>query len=374
MFRKRPVSDKNLILNLIKKSDELGTVAQPSKRMSTQLENPTFDDSLFQQRLPQLYRAILNSFRKISRSFALFNVSFATLFVLELAAFFFYTPFLTQPVLLAVSLSALFLTIFSYFIFLFYFQAKKPEQFVQLKEQFLASLQKLFTLEAGHRLSIAASLLKLAAYLDDFEESLYPVPSFFSSLKLPLQKLSAQCHWQDVFRFKQILLNSAIDEHLHQIRSTPTDLEVHASLANTYIALSKLFSEPKRPAHERAYRKRKEAFEENFLAAATLAMEELQILNHYAPNDPWVHEQLAAGYRDLKMPQEEIREVETLLKLRPHDRDLLFRLGFLYFEQGSNAKGLKIYEELKEANYKKAQDLIMAYGHPQLSRPFSDVL
>ncbi len=121
MFRKRPVSDKNLILNLIKKSDELGTVAQPSKRMSTQLENPTFDDSLFQQRLPQLYRAILNSFRKISRSFALFNVSFATLFVLELAAFFFYTPFLTQPVLLAVSLSALFLTIFSYFIFLFYF-------------------------------------------------------------------------------------------------------------------------------------------------------------------------------------------------------------------------------------------------------------
>lgn len=345
--------------------------------MSTQLENPPTDDSFFQQRLPQLYRAILSSFRKISRSFALFNVSFAALFVLELAAFLFYIPFLTQPVLLAISLSCLFLTIFSYFIFLFYYQAKKPEQFVQLKDQFFSSAKKLLGPsdgESNHRLSIAASLLKLEAYLDDFEANLYPIPSFLSSIKQLLERLSAHCHWRDVLRFKQILLHSAIEEHLQQIRATPTDLEVHASLANTYIALSKLFTEPKRPSLQRAYRKRKDVFEENFHAAASLAMEELKILNHYAPNDPWVHEQLAAGYRDLRMPQEEIREVETLLRLRPHDRDLLLRLGLLYFEQGSNAKGLKVYEELKEANYKKAQDLLMAYGIPPVPVPLDSYL
>lgn len=342
--------------------------------MLTELERPLTEDSFFQQRLPQLYRAILNSFRKVTRSFAIFNFSFASLFVLELAAFFFYIPFLTEPLLLAVSLSCLFLTVFSYFIFLFYYQAKKPEQFIQLKGQFLSSAQKLLSHSKGeHRLSIAASLVRLAAYLDDFEKSLYAIPSFFSSLKRPLERLSQQLHWQDVLRFKQTLLLSAIDEHLQQIRATPTDLEVHASLANTYIALSKLFAEPKRADLERAYRKRKEVFEENFHAAATLAMEELQILNHYAPNDPWVHEQLAAGYRDLCMPQEEIREVETLLRLRPQDRELLLRLGLLYFKEGNNAKGLKVYEELKAANYQKAHDLIMAYGNPQQSTPFSEI-
>jgi hypothetical protein len=34
----------------------------------------------------------------------------------------------------------------------------------------------------------------------------------------------------------------------------------------------------------------------------------------------------------------------------------------IYFEQGQNAKGLQVYEELKKANYKKAEDLIAIYG------------
>lgn len=341
--------------------------------MSVQL-NTLSPDAPFQENLPKLYRTILGSFRKITRSFALFNVSFAALFAAQLAAVFFYSPFLSQPLLLAISLSALFLTVFSYFIFLFYYQAKKPEQFDQLKEQFLSSAKKQLTAyDAGQRLAIAASLVKLAAYLDDFEESLYPIPSLLSPVKRLLQGVSAQCHWKDVLRFKQALLHSAIDEHLQQIRATPTDLEAHASLANTYIVLSKLFAEPDNPARQRAYRKRKEVFEEHFLAAATLAMEELQILNHYAPNDPWVHEQLATGYHNLRMPKEEIREVETLLQLRPLDRDLLFRLGLLYFEQGNNAKGLKVYEELKEANYQKSQELIMAYGNSKASHPLPEI-
>ncbi len=342
--------------------------------MITQMNNSSNENLLFQERLPHLYRTILGSFRKITRSFALFNVSFAALFTAQLAAVFFYSPFLSQPLLLALSLSALFLTVFSYFIFLFYYQAKKPEQFNQLKQQFVSSAKKqLATCDAGQSLTIAASLVKLAAHLDDFEEGLYQIPTLLSPFKRLLEGFSTQCHWKDVLRFKQTLLHSAIDEHLQQIRATPTDLEAHASLANTYISLSKLFAEPKSPALQRAYRKRKEVFEEHFLAAATLAMEELQILNHYAPNDPWVHEQLASGYHDLRMPQEEIREVETLLQLRPLDRDLLFRLGLLYFEQGNNAKGLKVYEELKEANYQKSQDLIMAYGSPQKSRSFSEI-
>jgi tetratricopeptide (TPR) repeat protein len=143
---------------------------------------------------------------------------------------------------------------------------------------------------------------------------------------------------------KLLLLESAISEHLQQIRATPTDLEVHASLASTYVALSKILKD------------------EKYKTTARLAIEEFRILSHYAPNDPWVHEQLAVGYRDLGMPEEEMREVETLLKLRASDKEILYRLGTLYFKQNMNAKGLQVYEELKRANFKKAEDLINSYG------------
>ncbi len=146
---------------------------------------------------------------------------------------------------------------------------------------------------------------------------------------------------------------AAIEEHLKQIRVTPTDLEVHASLATTYVLQSKIY---------RIKGTRKEDLEERFRTSSRLAIEEFQILNHYAPNDPWVHSQLAIGYRDLDMPIEELREVETLLKLCPHDKETLFRLGKLYFCQGMNAKGLQIYEELKQSNFKKAEELIASYG------------
>ncbi|MBF8263582.1 MAG: hypothetical protein HW387_1247 [Parachlamydiales bacterium] len=333
--------------------------------MTSRIENAAFDDSYFQQNLPQVYRATLQQFRRVTASFVFFNFLFLALFVSELLFFLIFLPFLMQSTLLAISLSGLFLTIFSYFVLHFYYAAKKPEQLVQLKTEFISSCRQLTgaTLsESSHHLAIAAALTRLATYLEDFEWQFYRLPALLKTFSRPLSQLSAFCHWQDVLRFKQILIYAAIDEHLHQIRLTPTDLEAHASLANTYIALSKLFIEPNRSPNPSAFQKRKDSFNEYFRIAARLAIDEFQILNHYAPNDPWIHEQLARGYRELSMPQEELTEVETLIRLRPQDNELLLRLGTLYFEQGHNAKGLKIYEELKQAHFHKADDLIASYG------------
>ena len=60
--------------------------------------------------------------------------------------------------------------------------------------------------------------------------------------------------------------------------------------------------------------------------------------------------------------EEEIKEYETILSLCPDDKDTLFKLGMLYFQQGFNAKGLRAYERLKRSNYRKAEDLIKFYG------------
>ena len=106
-----------------------------------------------------------------------------------------------------------------------------------------------------------------------------------------------------------------------------------------------------------------EKFEKKFRMTAEKAIEEFKILSQYAPNDPWIHAQLAYSYHDLQMPLEEIQQYETIQKLNPDDKDNLYKLGVLYFQQGMNAKGLKVYEELKKAHYKKAENLIKHYGN-----------
>ena len=322
------------------------------KNMSTQLENnDSFDNAFFQHNLPQYYRAILKDFKKSVHAFVSFHLLYLFVFSTELFLFFFFLPFLAQSAIFAFALGGIFLTCFSYFILLFYLQAKKPEQLILLKEQFLSSCRQILSVptgEAEHHLSIADALSKLAAYLQDFEVHFYKVPKGARSLSGAISRFSSYCYREDVLKMKLLLFQTAIDEHLKQIRITPTDLEVHASLANTYVALSKVYKQA--------------LLEEKYREVARLAIEEFSILGHYAPSDPWVHEQLAAGYRDLGMPEEEMKEVQILLELRAQDKEILYRLGSLYFKQGMNAKGLQVYEELKKANFKKAEDLISSYG------------
>jgi len=324
--------------------------------MTTQIESPTYDDSYFQHHLPQIYRTVLKDFKRIAQTFVFFHAFFIILIVAESVLFL---PFLTRSALAALGFGALFLTGFSYLVLHFYYQARKPERMVHLRDLFLESCRRHIGVPAGepqHHLSIAAALLKLVLYLEDFEKNFYRLPQSLQAINTLFSRLSAYCYSGDVLKLKRLLLAAAIEEHLKQIRMTPTDLELHASLGSTYVTQSKLYRT------QMGSRKQQILFEENFRASARLAIEEFRILNHYAPNDPWVHEQLAQGYRELEMPEEELREVETLLRLRPQDKEILYRLGQLYFRQGMNAKGLQIYEELKQSNFKKAEDLIASYG------------
>lgn len=312
------------------------------------LEKPeVLDHAFFQQNLPQCYRAILFGFKKISHSFVKFHLWFVAGFAIELCLFFSFLPWLLHTNLVALALGGFFLTGFSYFVLLFYYQAKKPEQFLELCQQFLNSCKQMLP-PGEHHLSVADALVKLAAYLQDFELHFYKTPKILTKF---VSYSAVRFFKTDVFQMKLFLLEQAVKEHFKQIRLTPTDLEVHASLANTYVALSKVY---------------KAANDLKYKDIVRLAIEEFSILSQYAPNDPWVHEQLATGYCDLEMPVDETREMEILLKLRVQDKEVLYRLGQLYFKQNLNAKGLQVYEELKKANFKKAEELISSYGLTQV--------
>ncbi len=326
--------------------------------MSVQLDESQFSPSLLQEKLPQYYRMFLRDFRRAAQGFVSFNTFFLSLFLLELIGFASCFSFVRDSALFAITLSTFVLTLFSYCILYFYYSAQKPEQFIQIKERFTRACREGSSLPE-EEYALAPIFCDLAAYLDGFETRFYQIPDNVRPLAPLVQALSCAFYRTDLFLMKELLLQAAIQAHLAEIRSTPTLLELHASLSNTYLSLSQLYMNAK------SFQKKKSVLlelERRFEVASRLAIQEFQILRDYAPNDPWVYEQLATGYRSLQKKEEEMQELDMLLKLRPHDQEALLRLGTLYFETHRNALGLRIYEELRKLHIKKAEELIRSYG------------
>lgn len=342
-----------------------------------------FDRDYFNNHLQKAVDGLLPPFSKVVKAYVLFNLFFLFIGTSEILLFIYGLAWLTQSSALAFSLAVIFLTISSYFILRVYLQTKKPLQFLQLRDRFIAATKSLIGYQEGvpeHHLALANACSRGASALQGKEYSYYFPPKRLAFLAGPLERFSFWWHWEDIHRMRELLLLYSVDEHLQLVKCEPTNLEVHTALANAYVMLSSLYVdqgkgdgyEEERWAHNNSLLA--EELDRKFRAASERAMEEFKILNDYAPDDPWIHAQLAYSYRDLQMPQEEIREYETILRLRPDDRETLYRLGTLYFEQGLNAKGLRVYEELKRSHFKRAESLIKyygAYGQPESSSPIS---
>lgn len=346
--------------------------------MTSQIESDGFvhlDKQYYQEKVTELFSPFFHQFNKIIRSALIFNLAFLSLGAIEICLFVLFFAALAKSAILAFSLGLLFLTAFSYAVLRIYFQAKKPEQLIDLKNGFLsecAYFMQTQELAVDHHLAISNAICKLASRLYGREYHCYPMPRKLAFLSPFFQKFSCWFHWQDVQKMKEILLEAAIDEHLKMIEIEPTNLEVHASLANVYVMLSHIYSDPrKQEGHEEGSwvpsGKTSNEMHQKFQEAAERAIEEFKIIKDFAPDDSWVHSQLAYSYHDLQMHREEIQEYEILLRLKPEDKDTLFKLGVLYFEHGYNAKGLQIYEALKQTNFKRAENLIKFYA--AYSRP-----
>ncbi|MBN2480056.1 MAG: hypothetical protein JXA94_07495 [Parachlamydiales bacterium] len=320
-----------------------------------------FNQVFFQKNAHKNFGQTLSGFKKILKSFAIFNIGFIFLFFSEIVTFAILFSYLTSSGVLAILLGSIFLTAFTYFVLLFYFQSKKHEQITSLKDKFIVICKRALCLPIGaaeHHLTVAHALIKLKENVDSFEQEsvLFKNTKFISPI---FKKISSYLHKEDFFKFKEMLVLSAIEEHIEQIQHTPTDLEVHASLSNAYTILSSLYLETKNQFFSKAY---KSEFEQKYTFSIKCTIEEFKILNDYAPNDPWIHLQLASNYKKLSMQKEEIAEYETVNKLCPNDNNVLHKLGVLYFEMGKNSKGLRVYEELKSRSDKNADSLLKHYG------------
>lgn len=324
----------------------------------------------YQEQLNKAFDHIFFEFDGITKRYVAFNLFFLSLCLVETILLIAFFAFLAHSFILALSLAAVFFSFFAYFTLRIYFQTKKPEQLKMVKSKYLNACKGILTYQEGcseHFIAMANACCKLANRLHGREYTYYNLPAAFSFLSPMLERFSCWWHWQDIHLMKEILLQEAVDEHIKFVKSQPTNLEAHAALANAYVMLSGLYIDPRKMEgydDERwiSPQKFNQNSEKKFRFNAERAIEEFKILEQYAPNDPWVHSQLAYSYHDLQMPLEEIREYETIQKLTPDDKDNLYKLGVLYFQQGLNAKGLRVYEELRKANYTRAESLIKHYG------------
>ena len=311
----------------------------------------------------------LAKFRSLTRFYALFHIAFIVALFLEVLSMLLFFSFLTKSTWSAIAIATIFLTLFSYLVLHFYFQAKKPQQFLELRNEFYEKSASHLPLEKGsldYHLTLMSAFLEMANALTDKEATFYSISPNFITLSSLLEKFSIWVHWKDVHKMKELLLLSSINEIVAVVKIRPTNLEAHASLAMTYVTLSKIYLHPKKanpdspllwisPEYD------SKSMQDKFHSASDRAIEELKILNEYSPSDPWIHSELAEIYHNKELAELEINEYETLLKIRPSDQEVLYRLGVLYFEQGHNSQGLKVYEQLKGSNEDAAESLIGHY-------------
>ncbi len=311
--------------------------------------------------------------KRVSRFYTLFHLGFLTLAIGELLAFLLFFTLFTKSAILAFSIAGIFLTGFSYFVLLFYFQAKKPEQLMDLKEEFLSRCKEGARDLKGttqYHAALTHEIYRFVHLLDGQEYRFYRLPKFLEALNPVLQKFSSWSHWKDTHEMKEKLLMAAIGEQVEQVKLQPTDLEAHASLASAYLKLARVYKDPRELSPEGLFpwispEYAGEEMAHKFKRAAERAIQEYLILDAYAPRQLWTQAQLAAIYRDLDRPEEEMACYERMHTIAPSDQEVLFRLGVLYFEEGLNAKALRIYETLKESGSEKTDLLIAHYdAHP----------
>ncbi len=308
-------------------------------------------------------------FKTITRQYAFFHIIFFIITVIELCILVLFFTFLTKPAVLAFTLAGIFLTTFSYFMLHFYFQAKKPQQIQDMHKQFIQDC--IHHISSSHDLAEYHLFLSQALhiFLNAFscqESQYYLLPFKLKALTSLIEKFSVWMHWKDLYLMKEKILLSIIEQHIEYVKLYPTDLQAHAGLGKAYLELASLHCHPDK-VHEKKLpwispEYDSEELQDKFTKACYRAIEEFHILDAYSPEDPWVHVQLAGIYHSLDEPLKEIEHYEKVLAVVEKEEQILLRLGTLYFQNGASAKGLQLYEKLKQISEKAAIELLSQYG------------
>lgn len=295
---------------------------------------------------------------------------------------------------IALSVTSCFTISFFFFITRIYQQARLPEVLGGLRDEFIASCRQMLQYRDGdlqHHRHLAQMLTHLERRLRGLDRQVWILSKerVFTGVNPFLSQVSQLLVWPLLHGLRQLLLLAAIDEYIKQVQCDPVNLSCHADLAKGYVRLCALYNDPRKKVGADFFIDKESAeepiplnqnfskYKRRFTLCAERAIEEFKIIAQLSPQDGWVHRQLALCYYDLEMPTQEIKEHEKVLELCPDDDAVRFRLGVLYFQQGRNADGLRIYHHLLENQYPKVHQLLSFYEAYRTARsldPFEETL
>jgi len=314
----------------------------------------------YSEQVAELVDPTLSCFREITKKYFLFHCAFVALVIAEALFIGIFFSFLIDSFFLGLAIALIFFTTLLYFVMRLYYTEQKPHELVALRDEFLTMcrsfLPRSHMPEEAH-IAISNSALRIVDTLDGIEMHLYTIPQNLKFAEEFLGKWIGALHFPDVQKMKELFMLASITEQIKLIELNPTDGKAHARLAELFIALAEIYKNAGRHSlGKTSFWKKQEKY---VLERAT---QELKIASQFAPEDVTIHEALAKSYHGLGMTGKEIHEYEHLYRLRPHEPEILFTLGRLYFESAENAKGLKVYQELQKNAPEHAEKLIGLYG------------
>ncbi|MFY7842575.1 MAG: tetratricopeptide repeat protein [Rhabdochlamydiaceae bacterium] len=305
----------------------------------------------------------LSSFDKILRSDTLFHLIFGLLACLELISLILLSGFDLYLPVMAFLLGFTLLTIFCYFVLLFYFQAKKIEQITQVKDAYLKACLSVPLSTPFH---LADCCLLIFDTLMEKEYDYYHIPPYFNNLSIALRKFSLWAHWKDDLQLKELLLSKVLEIYIDVLKNEPLDIHIHKNLAHIYETFSTLYLDPRKIYPEKNHlwvskEFAKEKMHNYFNTYLKRCIQEQKIIKNLQSKDTETCLQLAYLYSLLGDIDQQIAEYEELITYDSDHEEALYNLACLYFQKEEKAEGLKIYEKLKNMASSRAELLINHY-------------
>lgn len=314
-------------------------------------------------------KAALSKFKDLFHASAFLHFAFSSFIILELIAAI--TLFIKDPssIYTPASFALLFLSIASYGLISYYQKNRKLDQIDSIcKEYRRYCYQKLSrNIEDSERLHLA-----IAECLRDLAEAMHNPELFHLTIhpfKFSKNHVIAgflYFHYNDLLYMQERLLEISLEQHSYVIADCACSLEFHSSLSKVYSTLATCYKLPKGTHLEKAYNfstlTKKSEFNEALEKYYTLAIEELKIICELSEDEPWTHLELASLYNKFGDSEKEMNQYEEVIEQIADDKEILYKLGILYFKHNQTAKGLKVYERLRHLDALFAKNLLAHYN------------
>lgn len=289
---------------------------------------------------------IIAQYHRLIKNYRLTQLLFILALCTEGLLLIFFFPLLFKSAFFAITLAAFLVTLFSFITLRNYQNSEKEAAFKDLAHKYIRGLHSL-----SNSTSLAAQKNLAAEGCLELSESelLIPairflwIPEKIKNLFLRLLPLQQDKQLKD---FKIVLIKQAMEELSGLIRISPCQIAPHASLVKVTRLLGSVYAEA--------------GYKNAFISTVKRAAEELKILADLSPQESSIFLELALCYQDLGEKELELNSLEQGRAVEPDNKEILFRLGQLYFLQNEAAKGFKIYELLKSHDAAKS-DLLMSY-------------